>query len=79
MHEDTGVEFWLAQSSTSYPTLKPLALDLLAMPASQAFTERALAITAGNDLTTRSRRSNRARRMVLERSAFLKLNQEVLN
>lgn len=46
------------------------ALDLLAMPASQAFAERAFSLTG--DLT--SARRNRAR-TTLERSAFLKLNK----
>ncbi|KAK1892092.1 N-terminal acetyltransferase A complex catalytic subunit NAA10 [Dissostichus eleginoides] len=54
-----------------YQSLKPLALDLLAMPASQAFAERVFSITG--DLT-RGRR-NRAR-VILERSAFLKLNRD---
>ncbi|XP_076126407.1 zinc finger BED domain-containing protein 4-like isoform X3 [Alosa pseudoharengus] len=68
---ETGMDFWLAQNSMTYVTLKPLALDLLAMPASQAFAERAFSFTG--DLT-RSR-CKRAR-MIWERSAFLKLNQD---
>ncbi|XP_041965281.1 uncharacterized protein LOC121723562 isoform X3 [Alosa sapidissima] len=68
---ETGMDFWLAQNSMTFVTLKPLALDLLAMPASQAFAERAFSFTG--DLT-RSR-CKRAR-MIWERSAFLKLNQD---
>lgn len=68
---ECGMDFWLAQSSVTYVTLKPLAVDLLAMPASQAFAERVFSFTG--DLT-RARR-NRTR-VILERSAFLKLNQE---
>ncbi|KAK0147779.1 hypothetical protein N1851_012520 [Merluccius polli] len=33
------MEFWSSQSDTVFERLKPLALDLLAMPASQAFAE----------------------------------------
>ncbi|XP_028309097.1 zinc finger BED domain-containing protein 4-like isoform X1 [Gouania willdenowi] len=69
--EDTGTDFWLEKSDSFYHSLKPLALDLLAMPASQAFAERVFSITG--DLT-RGRR-NRGR-VTLERSAFLKMNRE---
>lgn len=56
-----------------YLSLKPIALDLLAMPASQAFAERVFSITG--DLS-RGRR-NRAR-VILEISAFLKLNRGLI-
>ncbi|XP_024135954.1 uncharacterized protein LOC112151330 [Oryzias melastigma] len=36
---ETGTEFWLEKSDSLYENLKPFALDLLAMPASQAFAE----------------------------------------
>lgn len=72
MNKETALDFWAAQGSV-YQSLKPLALDLLAMPASQAFAERVFSITG--DLT-RGRR-NRAR-VILERSAFLKLNRDQL-
>ncbi|KAI2644644.1 E3 SUMO-protein ligase ZBED1 [Labeo rohita] len=68
--EESGVDFWSSQSSTMYPLLKPLALDLLAIPASEAFAERVFSLTG--DLS--SGRRNRAR-ITLERSAFLKLNK----
>ncbi|XP_060797780.1 zinc finger BED domain-containing protein 4-like [Neoarius graeffei] len=68
--EDSGIEYWLTQCSTSFPTLKPLALDLLAMPASQAFTERVFSVTGYLSCGRR----NRAR-AILERSAFLKVNK----
>ena len=67
---ETGIEFWSSQSDTVFKHLKPLALDLLAMPASQAFAERVFSVTS--DLSTGRR--NRAR-TTLERSAFLKLNK----
>ncbi|KAL0967883.1 hypothetical protein UPYG_G00259050 [Umbra pygmaea] len=65
-----GMEFWSSQSDTVFELLKPLALDLLTMPASQAFAERVFSVTG--DLSTGRR--NRAR-TTLERSAFLKLNK----
>ncbi len=36
--EESGIEFWISPSSAVFPQLKPLALDLLAMSASQAFS-----------------------------------------
>lgn len=69
-NQETALEFWAAQGDYVYPSLKPIALDLLAMPASQSFAERVFSITG--DLS-RGRR-NRAR-VILERSAFLKLNR----
>lgn len=68
--EESGMDFRSSQSSTMYPLLKPLALDLLAMPASESFAERVFSLTG--DLS--SGRRNRAR-VTLERSAFLKLNK----
>ena len=67
---EIALDFWVAQGDSVYPCLKPIALDLLAMPASQAFAERVFSVTG--DLS-RGRR-NRAR-VILERSAFLKLNR----
>jgi len=69
-NEENGIAFWLAQSSAVFPALKSFALDLLAMPASQAFAERVFSVTG--DLTRGKR--NRAR-IHLERSAFLKMNK----
>lgn len=37
---ESGIEFWSSQSDTVFRLLKPLALDLLAIPASQAFVEQ---------------------------------------
>ena len=66
----TATGFWLEKSDTFYHSLKPFALDLLAIPASQAFAERVFSITG--DLTRGKR--NRAR-VMLARSAFLKMNR----
>lgn len=69
INEGTAFDFWAAHGST-YQLLKPLSQDLLAMPASQAFAERVFSIAG--DLS--QGRRNRAR-LILERSAFLKMNQ----
>lgn len=69
INEESAFHFWDAQGPTAYQTLRPIALDLLAMPASQAFVERVFSITG--DLSRGKR--NRAKD-ILERSAFLKLN-----
>jgi hypothetical protein len=67
----TSAEYWLTQCcSNAFPTLKPMALDLLAMSASQAFTERVFSVTGYLSCSRR----NRAR-TILERSAFLKVNK----
>lgn len=63
---ENGMDFWWVQNSM---TLKPLALDLLAMPASQAFVKRMFSVTG--DLT---RAHGSRARVILERSAFLRLN-----
>lgn len=69
--EESGIEYWLTRCcSTAFPNLKPLALDLLAMPASQAFTERVFSVTGYLSCGRR----NRARK-ILEQSAFLKVNK----
>lgn len=68
--QETALDFWVAQGDSAYPSLKPIALDLLAMPASQAFAERVFSVTG--DLSCGRR--NRAT-VILERSAVLKLNQ----
>ncbi|XP_061573408.1 uncharacterized protein LOC133438847 isoform X1 [Cololabis saira] len=68
--EETATDFWLEKSDGFYHSLKPFALDLLAMPASQAFAERVFSVTG--DLA-RGRRSRG--RLTLERSAFLKMNR----
>lgn len=69
INEGTAFDFWAAHGSI-YQLLKPLAQDLLAVPASQAFAERVFSITG--DLS--QGRRNRAR-LILERSAFLKMNR----
>lgn len=69
--EPTATGFWLEKSDSSYHVLKPFALDLLAVPASQAFAERVFSVTG--DLTRAKR--NRAR-VKLQRSTFLKMNRK---
>lgn len=38
--EESEVEFWTSQSCSVFGLLKPLALELRAMPALQAFAEQ---------------------------------------
>lgn len=61
---ESGIEFWMGKCDSFYHTLKPFALDLLTMPASQAFAERVFSVTG--DLTRGKR--NRAK-VTLGRSA----------
>lgn len=69
--EESSIEYWLTQcSSTAFSTLKLLALNLLSMPASQAFTEKVFSVTGYLSCDCR----NRAR-TIFERSAFLKVNK----
>lgn len=70
INEETALDFWAAQGSV-FQSLKPLASDLLAVPASQAFAEQVFNITG--DLS--HGRRNRAR-VILERSDFLELNRD---
>ncbi|XP_057691466.1 zinc finger BED domain-containing protein 4-like [Corythoichthys intestinalis] len=69
-NHETGLEFWATQEDSIYPSLKPIAFDLLAMPASVSFAERAFSVIGdlGEVRQTRAR-------AILERSAFLKLNK----
>ncbi|XP_062398583.1 uncharacterized protein LOC134088552 isoform X1 [Sardina pilchardus] len=70
VYEDSALEFWAAQGP-AYQTLKPFALALQAMPASQVFAERVFSVS-GDLGCVRGRRSRA--RLILERAAFLKLN-----
>jgi len=68
---DDALGFWAARRS-SYKLLAPLAEDLLAAPASQAFVERIFSICG---LMTTGRRNRMCKS--LEMHAFLKLNRNV--
>ncbi|XP_077392118.1 zinc finger BED domain-containing protein 4-like isoform X2 [Festucalex cinctus] len=66
--EESGINYWLTQcGSTAFPTLKPLALDLLAMSASHAFMQRIF-----SDLLFGHRDEAS---ISMERSAFLNVNK----
>lgn len=69
VQNESGIGFWSSQSDTVFKLLKPLALDLLAVPASPVFAKRVFGVTV--DLSTGRRNRTRT---TLERSAFLKLN-----
>jgi len=64
----SGLNFWSSRQA-SYSSIQPLAEDLLATPASQAFVERVFLLCG---LLTACRR-NRANKS-LEMRVFLKLN-----
>jgi hAT family C-terminal dimerisation region len=67
--QDTnGLRFWV-EHSTQFPLLSPLAMDLLAAPASEAYVERVFSVCG--DLTAGKR--NRMMKG-LENRAFLKMN-----
>ena len=68
---DCGLTFWLdVNHQMSYSLIAPIALDLLALPASQAYVERVFSICG--DLCARKRK-----RMCrnLQQRAFLKMNR----
>lgn len=68
---DDALGFWAARRS-SYNLLAPLAEDLLAAPASQAFVERIFSVCG---LMTTGRRNQMCKS--LDMRAFLKLNRNV--
>lgn len=68
--ENSSIAYWLTRES-SYPLLAPLARDLVAAPASQAYVERAFSVCG--DLCARKR--NRAN-TTLERRIFLRMNAQ---
>ena len=68
----TAIEFWQARDA-GYPLLSKVALDLIAAPASQAYTERMFSVCG--DLTAGKR--NRMTRS-LERRVFLRANLKYL-
>lgn len=66
-----GIDFWSSRKST-YSSILPLAEDLLAAPASQAFVERVFSLCG---LLTAGRRNRMSQS--LEMRAFLKLNKHI--
>jgi len=72
--EHDALGFWTARRS-SYKLLAPLAEDLLAAPASQAFVERIFSVCGLCGLMTTGRRNRICKS--LEMRAFLKLNRNV--
>ena len=66
-----GLDFWSSRKTT-YKSIVPLAEDLLAAPASQAFVERVFSLCG---LLTSERRNRMTKS--LEMRAFLKLNQRI--
>jgi len=69
---ESSLGFWLDRLN-AYPMLAPLALDLVSVPASQAYVERVFSLCG--DLCARKR--NRAS-VSLERRVFLKFNNMLM-
>ena len=69
----SALEFWLT-SKTRYPSLCPLALDLVHTPASESCSERVFSVCG--DLTSGKRNRTST---TLERRVFLKMNKRVLD
>ena len=69
-----SADFWIAYEHL-YPILSKVVLDLIAAPASQAYTERVFSVSFG-DMTSGKRNRLAAR---LERRKFLKMNAKYLN
>ena len=67
---NSGLVFWI-NSEHRYPLLAPIAQDLLAAPASEAYVERVFSVCG--DLTSGKR--NRLDKR-LEKRAFLKMNSK---
>ena len=69
-----GLTFWQDRHrQMSYPKLSPLALDLVAAPASQAYVERVFSVCG--DLCVRKRNRTSAN---LEQRTFLRMNKKYL-
>jgi len=65
--------FW-QQNETVYPSLTPLALDLVSMPASEAYAERVFSVCGDLCAGKRNRLS-----VNMERRVFLKMNYNVMS
>lgn len=70
---DHAMDFWLNRRQV-YPKLSPLAEDLIAAPASQAFVERTFSVCG---LLTAGRRNRME--TSLETKVFLKLNAHLVD
>ena len=68
----SAVDYWIQQNSR-FPSLGPIALDLISAPASQAYTERIFSVCG--DLTAGKRNRTAG---ALERRVFLKCNMKYL-
>ncbi len=65
-----GLQFWV-DSEASYSLLAPLAQDLLAAPASQAYVERVFSLNGDLAAGKRNRLTKN-----LEKRTFLKINKK---
>jgi len=70
--EGRSQRFWCKYASV-FPLLSPLAMNLLALPASEAYAERVFSVCGDMTRGKRNRKS-----VTLERSVFLKVNKQLL-
>jgi len=71
---DSGLAFWQDKHrQNSFAILAPLALDLVAAPASQAYVERVFSVCGDMSAGKRNRLSRN-----LERRVFLRMNKQYL-
>ena len=75
MHFDDEPTVFCRKQAAVFPTLAPLALDILAIPASSAATERWVS-TAGSNT---QKRSNRLKGVGLERKVLIQRNGFLFN
>jgi len=69
----SATDFW-TRAESHYPSLFPLALDLVHAPASEAYAERVFSVCGDLSSGKRNRTST-----TLERRVFLKMNRRVLD
>ena len=70
-NDETGIQLWTSHQG-EFPQLAPLAVDLLSMPASQAFVERIFSLCGQQTTGKRNRaRTTLARRVFFEDQSSL--------
>ena len=64
----------LTYHESTYPSVAPLALDVLSMPASEAYAERVFSVCGYLSAGSRNRLSK-----IMERRVFLQMNSNILS
>jgi hypothetical protein len=70
--EGRVISFWLSKAD-EFPLLASISMDLLSLPASEAYAERVFSVCGDMTRGKRNRKS-----VTLERSVFLKVNRALL-